>query len=97
LQDLPVLDEALEWVKQGVATGASDRNWKGYGADVSLPAGAPEWQRKLVTDPQTSGGLLVACAPEAEKAVLAEFAKRGFGHARRVGRLASGAPRLIFS
>src|SRR5579862_3657115 len=97
LQDLPVLDEALEWVKQGVATGASDRNWKGYGPDVSLPAGTPEWRRKLITDPQTSGGLLVACAPEAEKAVLAEFAKRGFADARRVGRLAAGAARVTFS
>ena len=96
LSDLPVIPEAIEWVKQGVATGASDRNWKGYGQDVSLPAGAPEWQRKLVTDPQTSGGLLVACTPEAEKAVLAEFAARGFAHARRIGRLYSGAARLNF-
>ncbi len=95
--DVPVLEEALGWVKQGVATGASDRNWQGYGQDVSLPAGAPEWQRKLITDPQTSGGLLVACAPEAEQAVLAEFAKRGFGQARRIGRLAAGAARLNFS
>jgi selenide,water dikinase len=94
--EIPVLQEALEWVKQGVATGASDRNWKSYGQDVSLPAGAPEWQRKLVTDPQTSGGLLVACAPEAEQAVLAEFAKRGFAQARRIGRLGTGAARLNF-
>ena len=94
---IPILDEALSWVKQGVATGASDRNWKGYGQDVSLPAGAPDWQRKLITDPQTSGGLLVACAPEAEQAVLAEFAKGGFAQARRIGRLGTGAARLNFS
>jgi len=50
-----------------------------------------------VTDPQTSGGLLVACAPEAEQAVLAEFAKRGFAQARRIGRLDTGAARLNFS
>jgi selenide,water dikinase len=97
LRDLPVLEEALDWVKQGIATGASDRNWNGYGRDVSLPAGAPEWQRKLITDPQTSGGLLVACAPEAEQAVLAEFTRRGFAQARRIGRLAAGAPWLNFS
>ena len=97
LADLPVIGEALEWLKQGVATGASDRNWKGYGHDVSLPAGAPEWQRKLITDPQTSGGLLVACAPEAERAVLAEFTKQGFAHAKTIGRLASGAARANFS
>jgi selenide,water dikinase len=94
---LPVMAEALEWVKQGVATGASDRNWKGYGAEVQLPAGAPQWMRKLISDPQTSGGLLVACAPQAEKAVLAEFAKRGFAEARTIGQLSAGAPRLTIS
>jgi len=97
LESLPVIPEAIEWLKQGVATGASDRNWKGYGKDVDLPAGAPEWQKKLVTDPQTSGGLLVACAPEAEQAVLAEFAKGGFAQARRIGALGPGAPRLRFT
>jgi selenide,water dikinase len=50
-----------------------------------------------VTDPQTSGGLLVACAPEAEQAVLAEFARRGFARARRIGQLGTGAARLKFS
>ena len=94
LDALPVIPEALEWVKQGVATGASDRNWKGYGDAVELPPGAPEWVRKLVTDPQTSGGLLVSCTPGAERDVLAEFAKRGFAEARTIGRLAAGAPRL---
>jgi selenide,water dikinase len=95
--DIPVLAEALEWVRQGVATGASDRNWKGYGRDVILPAGAPEWQKKLITDPQTSGGLLVACAPEAEAAVLSEFTKRGFTQARRIGRLGEGSPKIRIS
>ncbi len=92
--DLPLIPEAVEWAKQGVATGASDRNWKGYGHDVVLPAGAPDWQRKLVTDPQTSGGLLVTCALEAEAAVLAEFKQRGFPHAKRIGTLQAGAPKL---
>ena len=95
--DLPLIPEAVSHVKDGIATGASDRNWKGYGSDILLPAGAPEWQRKLVTDPQTSGGLLVACAPDAEKAVLGEFAKRGFAEAKRVGRMSEGAARVNFS
>jgi selenide, water dikinase len=94
---LPILKEALDLVQQGVATGASDRNWKGYGQDVALPAGAPEWQRKLLSDPQTSGGLLVACAPEAEKAVLAEFRKRGFAQASNIGRLSAGPARITVS
>lgn len=92
--DLPVIPEAVTWLEQGVATGASDRNWKGYGSDVQMPASAPDWHRKLVTDPQTSGGLLVACAPEAVKDVMATFETRGFAQARAIGRLSEGAPRL---
>jgi len=91
---LPLIAEALEWAKQGTKTGATDRNWKGYAQDVRMPEGAPDWQRTIITDPQTSGGLLVACAPDAEKAVLAEFSKRGFAEARTIGRLAAGAARL---
>jgi len=92
--DLPLISESVSHVKEGIATGASDRNWKGYGEDVTLPAGAPEWQRKLITDPQTSGGLLVACAPDTEKAVLAEFKKQNFGEAATIGKLVAGPARL---
>src|SRR5437762_5686539 len=87
---LPVIAEALDWVKQGVATGASERNWKGYGHEVDLTTGFPEWKRKLISDPQTSGGLLVACAPEAVPQVLKAFN----GDARTIGRFVAGAPRL---
>ncbi len=96
LDALPVIGAALEWVRKGVATGASERNWSGYGADVALPAGAPDWVKKLVTDPQTSGGLLVACAPEDERRVLDAFASEGFSEARRIGRLAEGPACLTF-
>jgi selenide, water dikinase len=89
---LPVIGEALQWAKQGVATGASDRNWKGYGHEVDFQG--EDWKRKLLSDPQTSGGLLVACAPEAEGAVLAQFEKHGFGEARTIGRLVAGPARL---
>jgi len=94
---LPVMAEALQWVQQGVATGASERNWTGYGQDVQLAAGAPAWQRKLLSDPQTSGGLLVACAPQAERAVLAEFARQGFAEARTIGKLSAGPARLTIT
>jgi selenide,water dikinase len=92
--DLPLIAEAVAFVQEGISTGASTRNWNGYGADVALPAGAPDWQQKLLTDPQTSGGLLVACAPEAAPAVLAELHGDGFAEARAIGRLEAGAPRL---
>jgi len=88
--DIPVIEEALSWVKQGVATGASDRNWKGYGHEVTSSGDFPEWKRKLISDPQTSGGLLVSCAKESQEQVLKEFQKRGFD-AKVIGRLTSEA------
>jgi selenide, water dikinase len=91
---VPLIAEAVDWVKQGVATGASERNWKGYGAEVDMPTNAPEWMQKLLTDPQTSGGLLVACAPEIEREVLQEFRSRGFGEAKVIGKLRAGPARL---
>ncbi len=81
-------------MKEGTATGASDRNWKGYGRDVRMPAGSPDWKRKLISDPQTSGGLLVSCAPAAEKRVIEEFNRQGFSFARRIGAMQAGTPVL---
>jgi selenide,water dikinase len=80
--------EAL--VQAGVRTGASTRNWDSYGADIDAPAALPAWRRDLLTDPQTSGGLLIAAAPEAAEAVLALARDRGFDRAAVVGRLVAG-------
>lgn len=92
--DVPVLSVALQLAQQGYSTGAADRNWKSYGAEVDVPDGFPEWQRKLLCDPQTSGGLLVACAPEAAELVLQAFHNEGFADARIIGRMASGEARV---
>jgi selenide, water dikinase len=91
---LPLIPEALDWAKQGVVTGASDRNWKGYGHEVALPAGFPDWKRKLLCDPQTSGGLLVSCGADAVEPVLGEFKKRGFGEVAVIGSVSNGPVRL---
>ncbi len=92
--DLPLLKEALEFVQQGVATGASTRNWAGYGKDVALAADHAEWQANLLTDPQTSGGLLLACAAEAAADVLNLFRSRGFDRAAVIGEIVAGPPRV---
>jgi selenide,water dikinase len=91
---LPLLSEARAWAEQGVATGASARNWASYGAQIELSPQLAPWQRALATDPQTSGGLLVACAPDAVDDVMAEFHKGGFADARPIGKLVAGTPRL---
>jgi selenide,water dikinase len=80
--------EAL--VAQGFVTGASGRNWAGYGHHVHL-RNVGDTMQALLTDPQTSGGLLVACAPDAVPDVLKIFADDGFAQARVVGRLDAGS------
>ena len=60
----------------------------------TLPAGLPDWRRHLLTDPQTSGGLLVACALKAAEAVLRSIRDAGYPSATIVGRVEAGAPRV---
>jgi selenide,water dikinase len=92
--DIPVLTAARHLAEQGYVTGASDRNWASCQASVTLPAGAAPWHQKLLTDPQTSGGLLVACARDAAQSVLDVFAKEGFRHAAIIGELEAGSPSI---
>jgi len=81
-KDLPFIEEAMTLAQQGVATGASERNWQGYGHEVDFRG--EEWQRKLLADPQTSGGLLVACAP----AISSQVEKLLGG--KTIGRMVAG-------
>lgn len=90
--DVPFLNEAPHLVRQGHVTGASRRNWSSYGEAVSLPADLEEWKRHLLTDPQTSGGLLVACAPERADDVLRRIVAAGYPSARMVGQVREGHP-----
>ncbi len=93
MSQVPLLPGVEALIEQGYATGASARNWAGYGKDVVLD-GVSETQRKLLTDPQTSGGLLVACAQEAVADVLRIFRDEGFERAAVIGRLAGGEPKV---
>jgi selenide,water dikinase len=88
----PLLTRARDWAKAGVVTGASKRNWVSYGADVALPADFPDWRRDLLTDPQTSGGLLVTCAPDQAQAILTRLCELGYAKAAIVGAVEAGPP-----
>jgi selenide,water dikinase len=92
--DLAFLAEAERLVQQGFVTGASGRNWASYGGGGALPAGLPGWLRDLLTDPQTSGGLLIGCAPRHAEAILAAIIAAGHPHARIIGDAEAGAPAL---
>ncbi|MBK1683601.1 selenide, water dikinase SelD [Rhodoferax fermentans] len=84
---VPLLPGARDLALAGNITGASGRNWAAYGAEVALPADFAAVDQALLSDPQTSGGLLVSCAPEAVDAVLAVFRDLGFGDACEVGEI----------
>jgi selenide,water dikinase len=92
---VPLLPGVRELAAQGMVTGASGRNWAGYGHDVQLPAGFAPQDQALLTDPQTSGGLLVACRPDTLDRVLEIFHRQGFAQAAVVGQVSEGAPRLV--
>ncbi len=93
---VPLLGGVRELAIQGMVTGASGRNWAGYGSSVTLPPGFAEVDQALLTDPQTSGGLLVSCAPETVAQVLAIFRQHGFEAAAEIGEITGEAPgRLV--
>jgi len=91
---LPLLTHAEALAQQGCVTGASHRNWKSYADDVSLPGDLPDWRCHLLTDPQTSGGLLVACAPARADDILKTVVAAGYRQARVIGHTEAGPPRV---
>jgi selenide,water dikinase len=93
--DVPVLPGAAELAQAGFVTGASDRNWDSYGDGVELFEGCADWRKAILTDPQTSGGLLVACRPEAVEEVLGVFRRHGFERAGVIGELEAGPARAV--
>ena len=94
MAQVPLLDKVLGMADAGLVTGASGRNWRSCGAEVELAAHVTDAHKALLCDPQTSGGLLVACAPDALADVIATFARYGGARARVIGGMIGGAPRV---
>ncbi len=92
---LPFLKDAAALAQQGFITGASGRNWKSYDTSVSLPDGTTDWQRQLYCDPQTSGGLLIACAADEAESILRIIVDAGYPAARTIGAVKAGEPRVV--
>ena len=92
--DLPLMSEAAALAQHGFITGASMRNWASYGDDVKLPAGLPDWRRHLLTDPQTSGGLLISCVPDRAEQIVQIIVAAGHSVARVIGRTEAGMPNV---
>ncbi len=92
---VPLLPGVQDLASQGTVTGASGRNWMAYGHDVALPHGFPEASQALLTDPQTSGGLLVSCAASSADEVLAVFKQHGFANAAVIGKVLPAGERPL--
>ena len=90
--DVPLLSEAAVLAEHGFVTGASHRNWSSYGGEIEMPAGMSEWRRHLLTDPQTSGGLLIAVAPKCGESILGTIQDAGYTAARIIGHAQKGHP-----
>ena len=91
---VPLFGDARGLTESGYVTGGSARNWQGYGDLVDLGTYG-RIEQALLTDPQTSGGLLVTCAPDAVDAVLEVFRSEGFDRASIIGEVDQGAPRVV--
>ena len=91
---IPLLARAHEFAAAGHVTGASGRNWTSYGDGVRLGTGIGDVERALLTDPQTSGGLLVSCTPDTVTEVLSLFLQQGFTHVSVIGEMVEGAPQV---
>jgi selenide,water dikinase len=94
LPRIPFLTQAEALAQKGFITGASNRNWASYGADVELPDNMPDWQRLLLADPQTSGGLLVACQPDKAAQLLEKINGAGYPRASIIGHCEAGEARI---
>jgi selenide,water dikinase len=94
MANIPLLPEVQQLAERGYITGASNRNWAGYGHEVALADDITRVQQMLLTDPQTSGGLLVSCDAGAAEDVLALFRREGFAHAAVIGEMAAGPAKV---
>ncbi|MFI4998210.1 MAG: selenide, water dikinase SelD [Hyphomicrobiales bacterium] len=93
--DVPLLSQARTLAVQGCVTGASGRNWASYADSIVFRADIPSWQRDLLTDPQTSGGLLIACARDEAGAILRTLVDEGYPAARIIGFAESGTQGIV--
>lgn len=94
MAQVPLLNNVLAIAEAGCITGASSRNWASYGAEVQLAPHLEGVPKAILCDPQTSGGLLVACAEDAVAGVMATFARHGFAQAAVIGGITGGIPRV---
>lgn len=92
---LPILHSAIDYARKGYSTGAGAQNWSSFKNEVKITIELEEWQQNLLTDPQTSGGLLVSCPAGQADSVLSLFHEQKYKYAAVIGEMAKGEPQVI--
>ena len=88
---VPVLDAAWAYVRDGIAPGGTHANRRFLAESVEYAAGVDEAAELVLCDAQTSGGLLIAVAPERAGRLVEALKSAGTPCAAVVGRLEEGA------
>jgi selenide, water dikinase len=92
MRHVPLLDDVLSMAEAGSVSGASARNWGSYAAEVRLAPQLEGAHQALLCDPQTSGGLLIACAHDVVADVMRILRRHGCAHAAAIGAMTDDAP-----
>ncbi len=90
MSQVPLLSQASLLAQQGFVTGASHRNWSSVEHQVRLSSELSEWQRHILTDPQTSCGLLISTSADRAEALLDEIKSKGYLSASVIGSVKEG-------
>lgn len=85
--DVPMYSEALEWAAMGLIPGGAYNNMSFRGPFVDFAADVPQRVQDLLFDPQTSGGLLIAVAPDEAEQLVAALRANGIECAAIVGEV----------
>ena len=94
LDKLPILPSASDYAQKGYSTGAGNRNWDSFGDNIRLPKNLEVWQKNILTDPQTSGGLLLSCSQDHADIILSLFHEQKYEHACIIGEMTIGGPHI---
>ena len=95
LSQVPLLPGTWELAEQGIVPGGTERNLASLGAHVRWEPSLPEVAKLVLSDAQTSGGLLISVAAEKEQRLLDELAKRGVDGSAVIGQVTGESPGVI--
>ncbi|MBH43501.1 MAG: selenide, water dikinase SelD [Rickettsiales bacterium] len=94
LKNLPKLKGVTKLINNSIYTAASTKNWKSYKNFVKNNNQLKKNERILLTDPQTSGGLLISCKNNKSKKVIELLKKNGYKSPKIIGFFSKSSPMI---